>query len=69
MSLPLTPPEHRSFSQWKTFLACAHQYYLSKVAKVPEEPKVYLAAGSAVHELIEGMNHAFYADRMQHDGR
>lgn len=64
MSLPV-PPAHRSYSQWNTFLQCAHQYYLTKVAKVPEHPAVYLAAGSAVHELIEGINHAFYAKGMQ----
>lgn len=54
----MKPPEHRSFSQWQTFLRCQHQYYLSKIAQVPEHPAVYLAAGSAVHEVIEAYNRA-----------
>jgi CRISPR/Cas system-associated exonuclease Cas4 (RecB family) len=58
-------PEHRSFSQLSTFLKCAHQYYLSKVAGVPEKPAVYLVAGKAVHELIELVNHDLYRERMQ----
>lgn len=62
-------PAHRSFSQWQTFLKCSHQYYLSKVAKVPEQPAVYLAAGSAVHEAIEIVNHELYKRGLQADGR
>ena len=53
-------PAHRSFSQLSTFLRCQHQYYLSKVAKVPETPAVYLAAGNAVHSMIEQLNLELY---------
>ena len=54
------PPAHRSFSQLSTFLRCQHQYYLSKVAQVPENPAVYLAAGNAVHSMIEQLNLDLY---------
>jgi ATP-dependent helicase/DNAse subunit B len=57
-------PAHRSFSQLSTFLRCQHQYYLSKVQQVPETPAVYLAAGNAVHSMIEQLNHDLYG-RMQ----
>lgn len=60
-----TAPAHRSFSQLSTFLKCAHQYYLQKIAQVPEQPAVYLAAGNAVHEMIELVNHDLYAEGMQ----
>jgi hypothetical protein len=43
-----------------TFYKCAHQYYLSKIAQVPEVPAVYLVAGTAVHTAIEKINHAHY---------
>ncbi len=55
-------PAHRSFSQLSTFSKCAHQWYLSKVAQVPEHPAVYLAAGNAVHEMIERVNHDLYRE-------
>lgn len=55
-------PEHRSFSQLNTFLKCAHQYYLGKIAGVPERPAVYLAAGNAVHKMIELINHDLYRE-------
>lgn len=57
-------PAHRSFSQLSTFLRCQHQYYLSKVQQVPETPAVYLAAGNAVHSMIEQLNHEIHG-RMQ----
>jgi ATP-dependent helicase/DNAse subunit B len=53
-------PAHRSFSQLSTYLRCQHQYYLSKVQQVPETPAVYLAAGNAVHSMIEQLNHELY---------
>lgn len=53
-------PAHRSYSQMSTFYKCAHQYYLSKIAQVPEVPAVYLLAGTAVHTAIEKINHAHY---------
>lgn len=58
-------PQHRSFSQLSTFQKCAHQWFLSKVAQVPEKPAVYLAAGNAVHSMLEAVNHDLYQQRMQ----
>lgn len=55
------PPDHRSFSQLSTWLRCQHQYLLSRVHQVPETPAVYLAAGSAVHHLLELINREHYA--------
>lgn len=60
-----TPPAHRSFSQLSTFLKCQHQYFLSKVAGVPERPAVYLVAGNAVHAALEAVNHDIYEGGMQ----
>jgi hypothetical protein len=53
-------PPHRSFSQLSTWQSCPQKYYLSKIAMVPEKPAVYLAAGSAVHSMIEWLNHELY---------
>ncbi len=53
-------PPHRSFSQLDTFRRCQHQYYLSKVAKVPEVPAVWLTAGNAVHTMLELVNRHIY---------
>lgn len=61
----LQTPAHRSFSQLQTFQKCAHQWFLSKVAKVEEEPAVYLSAGTAVHAVIEAYNRAHYEAGMQ----
>jgi ATP-dependent helicase/DNAse subunit B len=58
-------PPHRSFSQLKTFQTCAHQYYLSKIMKVPEVPAVYLTAGSAIHAMIEKVNHVIFQEGLQ----
>lgn len=60
----MTPPAHRSFSQLTTYQRCPLQYYLTKVAQVPEKPAVYLVAGSAVHSMIEALNHDIY-ERLQ----
>ena len=64
----MNPPAHRSYSQMTTFYKCAHQYYLSKVAGAPEQPAVYLVAGSAVHEALEALNHALYAKQAGNAG-
>jgi len=55
----MEPPAHRSYSQLSQFMRCQRQYYLAKIAQVPEHPAVYLAAGSAVHSMIEIVNHAW----------
>lgn len=56
------PPPHRSYSQLSTFQQCPHKYYLSKVLQLPERPAVFLAAGSALHEVIEQVNYHFYRE-------
>lgn len=56
-------PPHRSYSQLTTWLKCQRQYYLQKVAKVPERPAVYLVAGTAIHEAIEQVNHESWRSR------
>lgn len=58
-------PVHLSHSQMTTFFTCAHQYYLSKVMQIPEKPAVYLVAGSAVHELLETVNHRIFSEGLQ----
>ena len=57
-------PEHRSHSQLQTWLRCQHQYYLSRVEQVPETPSLPMAAGNAVHSMLEKINHAAY-ERLQ----
>jgi len=57
-------PPHRSYSQLSTWQSCPQKYYLSKVAMVPEKPAVYLAAGSAVHSMLEWLNHEFYKKQL-----
>lgn len=49
-------PAHRSYSQLSLFMRCQRQYYLGKIAQVPEKPAVYLVAGTAVHSMIEHIN-------------
>lgn len=58
-------PKHLSHSQMTTFFSCAHQYYLSKIMQIPEKPAVYLVAGSAVHELLETVNHRIFMEELQ----
>jgi hypothetical protein len=60
-------PPHRSFSQLSTWQSCPQKYYLSKVAMVPEKPAVYLAAGSAVHSMLEWLNHELYRQQSTGD--
>jgi ATP-dependent helicase/DNAse subunit B len=57
-------PPHRSYSQLSTWQSCPQKYYLSKVAMVPEKPAVYLAAGSAVHSMLEWLNHELYKKQL-----
>lgn len=45
------PP--RSWSQYKTYGDCAKRWWLSKIRRVPRRPGVWLAAGTAVHAVIE----------------
>jgi ATP-dependent helicase/DNAse subunit B len=57
-------PEHRSHSQLQTWLRCQHQWYLTRVEQVPERPSLPMAAGNAVHSMLEQINHTVYK-RMQ----
>jgi hypothetical protein len=63
----LAPPGHRSFSQIKTYLHCAHQYRLARVLRYQETPAWYLAGGSAVHEVVEHLTRQYATDRTQPD--
>jgi len=50
-------PAHRSWSQVHTYQSCPKQYQLSRVLRAPETPAWYLAGGSALHTVIEQINH------------
>ncbi|UQA91610.1 RecB family exonuclease [Streptomyces halobius] len=47
------PPTHLSHSSRETLLRCAKAYFLSRIAKAPSRPALWLAGGSAVHEVTE----------------
>lgn len=51
-------PDHVSHSQLNSYLRCGKAYYLSRVAKVPRQPSVWLVAGKALHEAFEDANQA-----------
>lgn len=53
MTQPHSPPEHISHSARETLERCARSYFLSRVAKAPKRPALWLAGGSAVHETTE----------------
>lgn len=46
-------PEHISHSSREALERCAKQYFLTRVAKAPQTPALWLAGGSAVHEATE----------------
>lgn len=46
-------PDHISHSSRETLQRCARQYFLTRVAKAPQMPALWLAGGSAVHEATE----------------
>jgi putative RecB family exonuclease len=46
-------PEHISHSSRETLERCARAYFLTRVAKAPQTPALWLAGGSAVHETTE----------------
>lgn len=48
--------EHVSWSQYSTFSECGKRYYLERIAGAPQQPAVWLLAGTVVHELIERIN-------------
>lgn len=47
------PPDHLSHSSRETLARCARSYFLKYLAKAPERPSLWLAGGSAVHEVTE----------------
>lgn len=59
----LEPPVHRSYSQVSTFKTCAWKYYLQKIVAAPEQPAIYTAVGSALHEVIEKINTDFFESK------
>lgn len=46
-------PDHLSHSSRETLERCAKAYFLSRIAKAPSRPALWLAGGSAVHEVTE----------------
>lgn len=53
----MTTPSHLSHSSRETLLRCAKSYFLSRIAKAPSRPALWLAGGSAVHEVTEAYDH------------
>lgn len=53
MTSTLQRPEHISHSSRETLGRCAKAYFLSRIAKAPQRPALWLAGGSAVHEATE----------------
>ncbi len=52
MAKNIVPP-HFSYSSLSTYMQCGQQYFLQKIAHVPEIPSWWFVGGSAVHELTE----------------
>lgn len=46
-------PDHLSHSSRETLERCAKAYFLTRVAKAPQVPALWLVGGSAVHEATE----------------
>lgn len=67
--MPPDLPDHISHSSREALARCARAYFLTRVAKAPQLPALWLAGGSAVHEATElydrmtvaGTEDAFYA--------
>lgn len=49
----MQPPSHLSHSSREALERCARSYFLSRVAGAPKRPALWLAGGSAVHEVTE----------------
>lgn len=52
-SRQLELPAHISFSSRETLTRCARSWFLKYLAKAPQRPALWLAGGSAVHEVTE----------------
>lgn len=46
-------PGHLSHSSRDTLLRCAKSYFLSRMTPAPKQPALWLATGSAVHQVTE----------------
>jgi putative RecB family exonuclease len=46
-------PSHTSHSAREQLERCARAYFLTRIAKAPQRPALWLAGGSAVHEVTE----------------
>lgn len=55
-------PGHISHSSREALERCAKQYFLTRVAKAPQQPALWLAGGSAVHETTEMYDLLCFAD-------
>jgi RecB family exonuclease len=51
-------PQHISFSSRETLNRCARSWLLKYLAKAPQRPALWLAGGSAVHEVTEAYDRA-----------
>lgn len=52
-------PSHLSHSQVSSWLRCGKAYQLQRLQGAPEQPTVYLPAGTAIHTAIELMTRAW----------
>lgn len=53
-------PDHLSWSQISSWLYCGKQYELVRLRRLQEQPSVWLAAGVAVHKVLEKINLAYW---------
>ena len=53
-------PDHLSWSQISNWLYCGKQYELTRLRRLQEQPSVWLAAGVAVHRVLEKINLAHW---------
>ena len=54
-------PTHLSHSSRETLERCALQYFLTRLTDAPQQPSLWLAGGSAVHEATEHYDLLAYA--------
>jgi putative RecB family exonuclease len=64
-SRQLTLPEHISFSSRETLTRCARSWMLKYLAKAPQRPALWLAGGSAVHEVTEAWDRASLSGELE----
>jgi len=51
-------PEHTSHSAREQLERCAKAWFLTRIARAPKRPALWLAGGSAVHEVTEAWDRA-----------